>query len=469
VLIRTNYDIIPFNWRGRNIVNMLSRSICNIVKDGHRWKAAFSSSAALSSQSSPQSRSAKRPRYHNVIVSDLSLLANSNRPVFAARRFIPTAIFGAVPSSVRHFSTTNARSTETASGTTSIAEAASTVTTGEAKPNLIDGKEELILDWIPEKPVPTEELLNLLGEPTLHSLGLASWWPSGRMQYLMEQIHLYLDIPWWGSIMLTAVLLRIVVFPTVVWAQRNAAKMNDVAPQMQVLQEKMTEAKARGDVYEQSVLGGELQQFMKKHDVSPFKNFYPILMQAPFFMSMFMGLRGMANLPVPSMETESFLWISDLSLRDPYFLTPIFISGTMYLQFYLAADGANLQQMGPIAKGVMRIVPIGLFFITFKFPAALTIYWSTANVISVLQASLVRQPAVRKKLGIPEFKRHRKTGKSQKGFVQSVREAIDNSRNAANVADRRQYDEQKFREAGMTKPQRTFKFDPTKPFVKRKI
>ena len=179
----------------------------------------------------------------------------------------------------------------------------------------------------------------------------------------------YLDIPWWGSIMLTAVLLRIVVFPTVVWAQRNAAKMNDVAPQMQVLQEKMTEAKARGDVYEQSVLGGELQQFMKKHDVSPFKNFYPILMQAPFFMSMFMGLRGMANLPVPSMETESFLWISDLSLRDPYFLTPIFISGTMYLQFYLAADGANLQQMGPIAKGVMRIVPIGLFFITFKFPA----------------------------------------------------------------------------------------------------
>lgn len=42
MLIRTNYDIIPFNWRGRNIVNMLSRSICNIVKDGHRWKAAVS-------------------------------------------------------------------------------------------------------------------------------------------------------------------------------------------------------------------------------------------------------------------------------------------------------------------------------------------------------------------------------------------------------------------------------------------
>lgn len=47
--------------------------------------------------------------------------------------------------------------------------------------------------------------------------------------------------------------------------------------------------------------------------------------------------------------------------------------------------------------------------------------------------------------------------------------AWENSRNAANVSDRRDYDEQKFREAGMAKPQRTFKFDPTKPFVKRKI
>ena len=148
---------------------MLSRSICNTVKAGHRWKAAVSkkycgqvlrklsyvfiflifsqfssSAAALSSQNSnPQSRSAKRPLCHNVIVSDLLVLANSNRPIFAAQRFSPTAILSATPSSVRHFSTTNARSTESTSASTSaatppstsIAEAAST--TGEAKPNLV--------------------------------------------------------------------------------------------------------------------------------------------------------------------------------------------------------------------------------------------------------------------------------------------------------------------------------------------
>ena len=169
--------------------------------------------------------------------------------------------------------------------------------------------------------------------------------------------------------MATTLLLRIFIFPTVVMSQKNAARMNEVYPQMAVLQEKITEAKQRGDIYEQNVLGGELQKLMLEKNISPLKNFYPMLMQAPFFLSMFIGLRGLAKLPVPSMESESFLWMSDLTLRDPYLLTPVFITCTMYLQFYLAADGANLQQMGPIAKGLMKVLPIGLFFIVFKFPA----------------------------------------------------------------------------------------------------
>ena len=65
---------------------------------------------------------------------------------------------------------------------------------------LVDGKEELVLDFIPDKPLPTESLMDLVAEPTLNSLGLASWWPSGRLQYFMEQTHLFLDIPWWATI-----------------------------------------------------------------------------------------------------------------------------------------------------------------------------------------------------------------------------------------------------------------------------
>ena len=58
------------------------------------------------------------------------------------------------------------------------------------------------------------------------------------------------------------------------------------------------------------------------------------------------------------------------------------------------------------------------------FLQALTIYWSTTNVISVVQASLVRTPALRKKLGIPPFKRHAQTEVQKKGFVQAMKDGM---------------------------------------------
>jgi hypothetical protein len=64
--------------------------------------------------------------------------------------------------------------------------------------------EELILDFLPEKPIPLPETsdsaIQWIGDPPLEALGLASWWPSGRVQYLLEYLHVGYDIPWWGVI-----------------------------------------------------------------------------------------------------------------------------------------------------------------------------------------------------------------------------------------------------------------------------
>jgi hypothetical protein len=169
-------------------------------------------------------------------------------------------------------------------------------------PNVIDGKEELILDFIPDKPVPTDALLELAAEPTFNSLGLASYWPVGRMQYLLEQSHLYFDMPWWATIGAATVLIRFVIFPAVVMAQKNAAHMNNHMPRLQEIQTKMTDARRRGDKYETQILAGDLQKFMTENNVSPIKNLFPVFLQLPFFMSMFLGLRQMANLPVPGIS-----------------------------------------------------------------------------------------------------------------------------------------------------------------------
>ena len=63
---------------------------------------------------------------------------------------------------------------------------------------------EIVLDFLPEKPVPLPETSEILtqwvGDPPLEALGLATWWPSGRMQYLMEYLHVGFDLPWWAVI-----------------------------------------------------------------------------------------------------------------------------------------------------------------------------------------------------------------------------------------------------------------------------
>ena len=81
-------------------------------------------------------------------------------------------------------------------------------------------------------------------------------------------------------------------------SQRNTANMNTYMPKIRELQERMTEARRRGDMYDSAKYGVELQDYMTKHKVNPFKGMIPLLVQFPFFASMFIGLRGMANLPV---------------------------------------------------------------------------------------------------------------------------------------------------------------------------
>merc|ERR1712136_431422 len=272
----------------------------------------------------------------------------------------------------------------------------------------VEKSNELVLDFLPEKPLPVDGDSSslLLGmDPSLESLGLASWWPSGRVQYFMEFLHSTsgLDLEWWQAIIVTTVIFRVIAFPLVVMAQKNVSHLNNHMPKMQQLQAKMTDARQRGDVYESAVLGGELQTFMKEKKVNPTKNVIPLFLQFPLFASMFIGLRGMANLPLESMMSGGLFWFHDLTIPDPYYLLPLFTSVSLYMQIHIGADGMSTQNFGPIGKTVMKAMPVLLFLFTMNFPAAIGFYWCTTNVISVAQAKVIRIESLRRILGIPKF------------------------------------------------------------------
>jgi len=328
--------------------------------------------------------------------------------------------------------------------------------------------------FLPDKPVPSGSGLTIeFGagvDPPLEAVGLGSWWPSGRVQVLLDYFHNSLDIPWCGAIVIATVCMRLLIFPLVVMAQKNMALLNNHNTEMTKYQEKMSIARQRGDVLETTRAGAEMQQFMTEKGINPLKNVVPILGQLPIFMSMFFGLRGLANLPLESMENGGIAWFADLTIPDPYYGLPLMLCTTTFLQFKMGADGMGAHgSKSPIIKYVMMGLPFIMFPMTMNFVSAVTFYWSVNNFISLCQARLIRTPALRTKLGIPQMIIKPKDPNAKNvGFKQTLKDSIANFRAQSEIIDRREHDERVFREIGSAKPKRTYKFDPTKSALKKR-
>ncbi|XP_042213995.1 mitochondrial inner membrane protein OXA1L-like [Homarus americanus] len=324
--------------------------------------------------------------------------------------------------------------------------------------------------YIPPPPVPPEAVgpaLNALGEPTFASLGLGGWGPVGIIQQCLEQLHVTADLPWWGAIAITTVIILTLIFPLVLMSQRNAAKMNNNMPQLQFLQMKMTEARNSGDQLNAARYGQEMMLFMKEKEISPLRNVIVPLAQAPIFISMFVGLRGMANLPLESFKDGGIFWFTDLTVCDPLYLLPIITSITMLATIELGTDGAKLNaQNMHLMKYVLRGIPILVFPFTLSFPAAVLCYWVSTNLFSLIQVGFLKIPSIRKYFKIDQLVTHKKESlPPKKGMIEGFKESWRNMKISNEIADRQKYDEMRFSKAGMGPLVRTYKHDPTKRVI----
>ncbi|XP_067645962.1 mitochondrial inner membrane protein OXA1L isoform X2 [Eurosta solidaginis] len=319
----------------------------------------------------------------------------------------------------------------------------------------------------PVPPAPLEEVtINALGEPTFASIGLGGWSPVGMVENIMEYLHVTCDLPWWGAIALGTLAVRIIIFPLVIMAQRNAAKMGNNMPQMQVLQLKMSEARQTGNVLDASRYAQEMMLFMKGKNINPLKNMIVPIAQAPLFISFFMSLRAMANTPVESMREGGLFWFTDLTVADPTFILPIITSATLYLTIEVGTDSARLsaQNMG-MMKYVLRALPICIFPFTMNFPAAILTYWACSNFISLVQVSILKIPSVRDYFKIERMVVHKPEALpiKKKKFLEGIKESWQNMKITKELEDRQRLDEIRFAKAGKGPLIKTFKYDPTKP------
>ncbi|GAA5886758.1 hypothetical protein JCM6882_005878 [Rhodosporidiobolus microsporus] len=247
------------------------------------------------------------------------------------------------------------------------------------------------------------------GSLDLSSLA-GAWGPHPIMRIQSLFLHLHESFPllghgltWAVLIPVVTVFLRLFLFPFQVRSQANAGRMATIQPQMLSGMNKLKEAKARGDFAQMQTAQMEVQQLMKKHDVNPIRNLVFPLAQAAVFTCMFFALRGLAEAGLPSMTTEGFGWVTDLTQRDPYWILPIMSSGLTLATLETGVDGSTQVQTATTKnmKAIFRVLlVVALPFIAY-FPAALLTYWVSNNFLSLVQTSLLKLPAIRNLLNIP--------------------------------------------------------------------
>jgi YidC/Oxa1 family membrane protein insertase len=185
--------------------------------------------------------------------------------------------------------------------------------------------------------------------------------------WVMGMIHRVVG-NWGWSIILLTVLIKACFFPLSAASYKSMAKMRLVTPKMQKLKEMYGDDRAR--------LNQEMMELYKKEKINPLGGCLPIVVQIPVFISLYWVLLGAVE-----MRNAPWLgWITDLSVKDPYYVLPLIMGATMLIQTKL-----NPTPPDPVQAKVMQIMPIVFTAMFLFFPSGLVLYWVVNNVLSIAQ------------------------------------------------------------------------------------
>lgn len=193
-------------------------------------------------------------------------------------------------------------------------------------------------------------------------------------------VHIYEYVKNWGwAIILLTVFVKVVLFPLTRASYKSMAKMKALAPRMEKLKAQYGDDKVK--------LQQAMMAMYREEKVNPVGGCLPMLLQIPVFIGLYWALLGSVEL-----RQAHFLWISDLSRPDPYYILPVVLAGTMFLQTFLNPPAAD-----PVQAKMMRIMPLAFSVMFFFFPAGLVVYWLVNNVLSMGQQWYVNKHVVTKK------------------------------------------------------------------------
>lgn len=198
------------------------------------------------------------------------------------------------------------------------------------------------------------------------------WFISQLLFDLLQWIHSYLG-NWGFAIIVTTILVKGAMYPLTKKQYESMAKMRNLAPKMAQLKERF------GD--DRQKMSQAMMEMYKKEKVNPMGGCFPLLLQMPIFLALYWVLLESVELR----HADFIFWITDLSVKDPFFVLPILTGVSMYLL-------QKLQPMtiqDPMQQKIMQWMPVAMSLFFFIFPAGLVLYWLISNVITLIQAKII--------------------------------------------------------------------------------
>lgn len=190
---------------------------------------------------------------------------------------------------------------------------------------------------------------------------------SDPLFWLLKFIHEYVG-NWGWAIIFVTLIIKLVFFKLSEAAYRSMANMRKFQPKIQQLKERYGSDKQR--------MSQAMMDLYKKEKINPLGGCLPMLVQIPVFIALYWVLLESVELR----QAPFILWIDDLSAKDPYYVLPLIMGASMFVQQKL-----NPAPMDPMQAKILSFLPIVFTLFFAFFPSGLVLYWVANNILSIAQ------------------------------------------------------------------------------------
>jgi len=168
------------------------------------------------------------------------------------------------------------------------------------------------------------------------------------------------------DIIILSILIKVIFLPLTQISFKSMKEMQKVQPEMNRLKEIYKNDKAK--------LQQEIMLLYKRRRVNPMSGCLPMLVQIPVFIALYNALQN----ALAMRHAPFFLWIRDLSAKDPIYFTPLVMGASMVIQQKMTPSAAD-----PAQAKLMLLMPVMFTFLFLSFPSGLVLYWLVNNVLSI--------------------------------------------------------------------------------------